>query len=246
RVWHIRAKRVVVATGAHERPLVFADNDRPGDMLAGAVRTYLNRYAAAVGDCIAIATTNDSAYSLVGDLHDAGLPVSVVVDSRTQPTARARAVLEATGTRGVFGAAVVGTSAAAGSAREAAGSAREAAGSAGEAAASRGEAAASGKGASAAGTGRITGVSFAPVDDSGRIIGEVESVGADVLAVSGGHSPVLHLHTQRIGRTRWDEALAAFVPEARVAGQAVVGSANGAMTLAEALAEGARAGHEAA
>ncbi len=39
RLWHIRAGRVVLATGAHERPLVFAGNDRPGVMLAGAVRT---------------------------------------------------------------------------------------------------------------------------------------------------------------------------------------------------------------
>ncbi|HLS32109.1 MAG TPA: 2Fe-2S iron-sulfur cluster-binding protein, partial [Brevibacterium sp.] len=68
RVWHIRARRVVLATGAHERPLVFADNDRPGVMLAGAVRTYLNRYAVAAGRSVALATTDDSVYPLVEDL----------------------------------------------------------------------------------------------------------------------------------------------------------------------------------
>ncbi|GAA4511888.1 2Fe-2S iron-sulfur cluster-binding protein [Brevibacterium yomogidense] len=238
RVWHIRAKRVVLATGAHERPLVFADNDRPGVMLAGAVRTYLNRYAAAVGNSIAVMTTNDSAYALVEDLHSAGIGVPVVVDSRTEPTARARAVLEATGTRGVFGAAVVGTSGAGGSGAGAGGATVQGGTASG--------AAAPPEVAPATGTGRITRVSFAPVDDSGRITGAVESVEADVLAVSGGHSPVLHLHTQRMGRTRWDDALAAFVPEAPVAGQAVAGAANGAMTLAEALTEGAHAGHDAA
>ena len=49
RLWHIRARRVVLATGAIERPLVFPDNDRPGIMLAGAVETYLHRYAVAAG-----------------------------------------------------------------------------------------------------------------------------------------------------------------------------------------------------
>src|SRR5699024_11423003 len=49
RIWHVRAQQVVLATGAHERPLVFKNNDRPGVMLASAVRTYLNRYAVRAG-----------------------------------------------------------------------------------------------------------------------------------------------------------------------------------------------------
>ena len=68
RLWHIRAQQVVLATGAHERPLVFADNDRPGVMLASAVRTYLNRYAVAAGTRVVVATTNDSAYAMAADL----------------------------------------------------------------------------------------------------------------------------------------------------------------------------------
>lgn len=233
RVWHIRAKRVVLATGAHERPLVFADNDRPGVMLAGAVRTYLNRYAAAAGRNIVLATTNDSVYALLNDLHAAGIAVPLVIDSRPEPSARARAALEATGVRGVFGAAVVGTSAE------------------GQAGASDGSPvtdAVDDASASDAGTdtGRITAVSFAPVDDSGRPTGDIQTVAADTLAVSGGHSPVLHLHTQQQGRTRWNDALAAFVPEAPVAGQAVVGSAHGAVTLGDSLVQGAHAGHTAA
>ncbi|MGO1653930.1 MAG: 2Fe-2S iron-sulfur cluster-binding protein [Brevibacterium yomogidense] len=234
RVWHIRAKRVVLATGAHERPLVFADNDRPGVMLAGAVRTYLNRYAVAAGQSIVLATTNDSVYELLENLHSAGIAVPVVVDSRPEPSARARAALETTGTRGVFGAAVVGTSA-------------------------DGKSGASDDGATVAGThvvpdgaatavedGRVTAVSFASVDEAGRPVGAVETISADTLAVSGGHSPVLHLHVQRQGRTRWDDGLAAFVPEAPVAGQAIVGSANGAGSLGAAVEQGANAGHAAA
>ncbi|SLM88411.1 2Fe-2S iron-sulfur cluster-binding protein [Brevibacterium yomogidense] len=232
RVWHIRAKRVILATGAHERPLVFADNDRPGVMLAGAVRTYLNRYAVAAGKNIILATTDDSVYGLLEDLHSAGIAVPLVVDSRPEPSARARAALEATGARGAFGAAVVGTSAGADASTEVGTS--EGVGTSADGQADAGD------------EGRVTAVSFAPVDEFGRPSGDVETAAADTLAVSGGHSPVLHLHTQRQGRVHWDESLAAFVPEAPVAGQAVVGSANGAVSLGVALEQGAHAGHSAA
>ncbi|MFC6256422.1 FAD-dependent oxidoreductase, partial [Kocuria oceani] len=57
RIWHVRARQVVLATGAHERPVVFENNDRPGIMLAGAVRTYLNRYGVAAGSRVVVATT---------------------------------------------------------------------------------------------------------------------------------------------------------------------------------------------
>ncbi|MFE7228115.1 (2Fe-2S)-binding protein, partial [Nocardioides sp. NPDC057577] len=67
RLWHIRAQQVIVATGAHERPLVFGNNDRPGVMLASAVRTYLNRYGVAAGSDVLLATTNDSAYEVAAD-----------------------------------------------------------------------------------------------------------------------------------------------------------------------------------
>ena len=49
RLWKIRAARVVLATGAIERPLIFQNNDRPGVMLASAVRTYVRRFAASPG-----------------------------------------------------------------------------------------------------------------------------------------------------------------------------------------------------
>ena len=45
RYWKIVAKRAVLAAGASERPIAFAGNDRPGVMLAGAMRTYFNRFA---------------------------------------------------------------------------------------------------------------------------------------------------------------------------------------------------------
>src|SRR5690606_24651761 len=81
RFWIIRAGEVVLATGAIEQPLVFAHNDRPGIMLAGAMRTYLNRYGVAAGRRVVIATNNDDAYRTAFDLHDAGIAVAAIVDA---------------------------------------------------------------------------------------------------------------------------------------------------------------------
>jgi sarcosine oxidase subunit alpha len=83
RVWHIRARRAVLATGAHERPIAFADNDCPGVMLAGAGRTYVNRYAVAPGRRVLIFTTNDSAYAAAVEIADAGVEVAGIVDARS-------------------------------------------------------------------------------------------------------------------------------------------------------------------
>jgi sarcosine oxidase subunit alpha len=63
RMWKVRAKQVVLATGAIERPLVFRDNDRPGIMLAGAARSYVNRWAVKPGESAVLFTNNDCAYA---------------------------------------------------------------------------------------------------------------------------------------------------------------------------------------
>ncbi|KAB1660345.1 FAD-dependent oxidoreductase [Pseudoclavibacter chungangensis] len=82
RVWRIRAGRTIVATGAHERPVVFADNDRPGILLATSARAFLHRFGVRVGDRAVVFTTNDSAYGAAFDLADAGVEILAVVDSR--------------------------------------------------------------------------------------------------------------------------------------------------------------------
>ena len=84
RIWRIRAKQVVLATGAMERPLVFANNDRPGVMLASAASTYVNRYGVAPGRRAVVFTNNDSAYRAALDLADAGIDVRAVVDTRPE------------------------------------------------------------------------------------------------------------------------------------------------------------------
>ena len=87
RLWTIKARRVVLATGAHERPLVFADNDRPGIMLASAAQRYVNAYAALPGERAVLFTNNDAAYEAAHDIVEAGGTVGAVVDCRPEPAA---------------------------------------------------------------------------------------------------------------------------------------------------------------
>ena len=82
RLWRVRARRIVVATGAIERPLAFAGNDRPGVMLASAVRDYVVDYGVAPGDRTVIVTNNDDGYRTAEALLDAGLAVPAIVDAR--------------------------------------------------------------------------------------------------------------------------------------------------------------------
>ncbi len=82
RLWHVRAKQVVLAQGAIERPLVFSGNDRPGVMLADASRTYLNRYGVLVGARPLVVTNNDTAWNAAFDLAEAGADIAAIVDER--------------------------------------------------------------------------------------------------------------------------------------------------------------------
>ncbi|NKX56787.1 sarcosine oxidase subunit alpha family protein [Arthrobacter sp. E918] len=208
RLWHIRAKQVVLAPGALERPITFANNDRPGIMLAGAVRTYVNRYAVAPGRNVVFFTTNDSVYDTVQDLAAAGVTVSAVVDARQELSARAAAV-RAAGVEVITGSAVVDTEASADS-------------------------------------GRISAVTVSALDGAGSPVGATRRLEADLLAVSGGWTPTIHLHSQRQGKSRWDESVAAFVPVAPVANQHLAGALNGTYNAAHCMLEGASAGRAAA
>jgi sarcosine oxidase, subunit alpha len=82
RLWRIRARRIVTATGAIERPLAFAGNDVPGVMLASAVRDYVALWGVSPGDRTVIVTNNDDAYRTALMLAEAGLDVPAVLDAR--------------------------------------------------------------------------------------------------------------------------------------------------------------------
>ena len=109
RSWTVRANRVVLATGAIEQPLIFEHNDRPGIMLAGAARQYLLRYGVALGTRVLIATNNDSAYALAGELKGAGVQVLGVVDTREQVSTELLATMRAIAVEVFPGSIPVGT-----------------------------------------------------------------------------------------------------------------------------------------
>ena len=97
RSWKIRAAQVVIACGAIERPIAFANNDRPGIMLASAVRTYVNHYAVLPGRMAVVFANTDSAYGCARDLVRRGAQVHLV-DPRPAPD---RAILEEARAMGV-------------------------------------------------------------------------------------------------------------------------------------------------
>ena len=84
RLWQVRARAVVLATGAIECPLVFPGNDRPGILLAGAAHTYLNRYGVCVGTRAVVVTSGDEAYQAALDLHAAGVVIAAIADLRSE------------------------------------------------------------------------------------------------------------------------------------------------------------------
>jgi len=107
RMHRVRAKQVVLATGAIERPLVFANNDVPGVMLASSVSTYVNRYGVAPGTALVVFTTNDKAYQTAIDWHQSGRIVKAVVDSRPAPCGAIVKAVQALGIAVITGSGVI-------------------------------------------------------------------------------------------------------------------------------------------
>ena len=103
RLWQVRARQIITATGAIERPLAFARNDLPGVMLASAVRDYAAGYGVAAGDKTLVVTNNDDAYRTALTLRDMGLGVSAILDARSEGGGALMAEAEARGIRVVRG-----------------------------------------------------------------------------------------------------------------------------------------------
>jgi heterotetrameric sarcosine oxidase alpha subunit len=206
RLWMVRAREIVVAAGAIERPLVFAGNDRPGVMLAAAARTYINRFAVKPGRRAVVFTNNSDAYRTALDAAAAGIEVTAIIDARAAPSDTALAAARERGIAVHARHAVVAT-----------------------------------KGGRA-----LRSVAIAAIDDEGRPVGPVTWIDCDLLAVSGGLTPSVHLHSHTGGKLAWDETIAAFVPGAGAANIRVCGAARGAFPLADCLADGARTGAAAA
>lgn len=110
-LWRITAKRTVLAAGAIERHIPFRDNDRPGVMLGGAVRAYVNRWAVAPAAQVAVFTNNDDGHRTALDLVARGVEVAAVVDVRPHAQAqgdyRLIAGAAVTGSRGRLGLSAI-------------------------------------------------------------------------------------------------------------------------------------------
>ncbi len=106
RLWRFVAKHTVLASGATERPIVFGGNDLPGVMMAGAVRTYINRFGVVPGRKAIVFANNDAAAATVSDLHRAGVEVVALVDPRPHPSDLIKEIANAAGTRLISGVVV--------------------------------------------------------------------------------------------------------------------------------------------
>jgi sarcosine oxidase subunit alpha len=110
RLWQVRARQVVLAAGAIERPLIFPGNDRPGVMLAGAARTYLRRYGVRPGARALVVTGSDEGYRSAIDLAQGGVDVAAIADLRAQPSAALADSARAAGLTVLPGSEIEGTS----------------------------------------------------------------------------------------------------------------------------------------
>lgn len=213
RLWKIRAKQVVLATGSIERPLVFADNDRPGVMLAGAVRTYINRFGVLPGKRIVVLTNNDSAYHTALDARHAGAEVEVVDVRRTlEPETAGELIAQAHGLDIPLHANR--TISAVDYAR-----------------------------------GKISGVKTMELSpDGGAVRGAAQNIPCDLVAVSGGWTPTVHLFSQGKGELAFCDQRHCFLPAKPASTNPGIcaGACRGAQGLAECLAEGFEAGIAAA
>jgi len=204
RLWQVRARSVVLATGAIERPLIFPGNDRPGIMLCGAARTYLNRYGVRVGTRAVIVTCGDHAYQTALDLQRAGVAIAAVADVRETVNGPLPETARRLGLNVLPGSTVIGTD----------------------------------------GDLRIAGITLGWVQNGA--VHSTKRIACDVVLMSGGFTPSVHLFSQSRGKLAWREDLSAFVPERSAERTQSAGACRGVYDLGAALADGAAAGAAAA
>ncbi len=205
RIWQVRAREVVLATGSIERPLVFPENDRPGIMLADSARTYVNRYGARPGDWAVIATADNSAYRAALDLHRAGVSIAAIVDLRAAPAGEEVAAARAADIAIHTSTTINGT----------------------------------------LGRRHIRAVDLGRVGADGAV-GGGERIDCDLLLMSGGWTPSVHLFSQSRGKLSFDPGLNAYIPGQSVQRERSAGACRGTYDLQDCLAEGYAVGEAAA
>ncbi|MCG5077845.1 sarcosine oxidase subunit alpha family protein [Paraburkholderia tagetis] len=202
-LWKIRAKRVILATGAHERPIVFGNNDLPGVMMASAVSTYIHRYGVLPGRKAVVFANNDAGYRCALDLKACGAEVTVV-DSRAQGKGALQDAARRQGVKIMNNAAIM----------------------------------------AAHGKLRVSSVEVVAYSN-GQTGAKQADLPCDLVAMSGGFSPVLHLFAQSGGKAHWNDAKACFTPGKRMQQEVSVGAAVGEFSLARGLTQAVDAGIDA-
>lgn len=207
RMHKVRTGSVVLATGAHERPLVFANNDVPGCMVASSLSHYINRFAVVPGERLVVVTSNDSGYQCAFDWADAGRQVVAVVDTRKNPDGTVTDLARQRGITVIVGSALI----------------------------------------EARGKKRVIGALVAPINEGATFVaGDTQHFECDTIASSGGWSPAVHLSCHTGSRPVWSQDILGFVPGTTTEQRWAAGAVNGATTLSDTLADGIRAGSDAA
>lgn len=191
RHWTIRASKVILATGALERPLIFAGNDRPGVMLADAIARMVFQQGVTPGKTLAFVTNNDSVYQTAIRLVEAGISVAAIIDLRTNVdetllTQARDNNIEVHPAHGI---------------------------------------------ATTKGLGSLKAITIQPVAPDGEMSGAQRTIACDVLGMSGGYSPLIHLASQAGDAPIFDKEYQAFMPPEAKQNWAAIGACKGATTL---------------
>ena len=191
RLWKIRSNKVIIASGAIERPLVFNNNDRPGIILASSVNKYLNFYGVICGENNFVFTNNDSAYETALSLFEKGIQIKII-DIRKKTNSKIVKRVEKLGIDIYWNSTVTNTF----------------------------------------GYRKLNSIEIMNLSEDGsNVIGKKIKAKCDCLAISGGWTPMVHMHTQSGGKLNFRESDQVFLPKELGSEHISVGSCNGDFEL---------------
>ena len=191
RLWKIRSNKVIIASGAIERPLIFNNNDRPGIILASSVNKYLNFYGVICGENNFVFTNNDSAYETALSLFEKGIQIKII-DIRKKTNSKIVKRVEKLGIDIYWNSTVTNTF----------------------------------------GYRKLNSIEIMNLSEDGsNVIGKKIKVKCDCLAISGGWTPMVHMHTQSGGKLNFRESDQVFLPKELGSEHISVGSCNGDFEL---------------
>jgi sarcosine oxidase, subunit alpha len=192
RLWKVRAKKVILATGSIERPMVFDGNDKPGIMLSSAVRKYLNHYAVKCGNNVVIFTNNDDAYETALSLNSKGIKIKAIVDIRDKSDGHLVKECIDQGLKIMWNHTVV----------------------------------------YADGHKKINKIFVMKLSNNNNsVTGSKIKIDCDLMCMSGGYTPAVHLFTQSGGKLSFDEKKFYFYPDTTNLDQISVGACSGIFNL---------------